>query len=232
MAGVFGKTKAAGASSPASAAASADKKKQTIIVIGTVALVGIAYFTLKKTGTSTTGTTAATTASDTGTVASGGVNATDASTNQSQLDSITGQLTSLTASVGTLNDQAKAAADAAKAASDAAAAAAAKAAADTTGNIHVLPPHGIGLVPLPSVSPLVKTPVATTTKGKKPASQTNFHIYTVKKGDNLTKIARENNVAGGWKAIYANPANKKAVGSNPNLIHPGDKLQLPGKASK
>lgn len=49
--------------------------------------------------------------------------------------------------------------------------------------------------------------------------------YTVKAGDSLSKIATAKNVTGGWQALYA--ANKAAVGSNPNLIHPGLVLKLP-----
>lgn len=57
----------------------------------------------------------------------------------------------------------------------------------------------------------------------KPAS-TN-HTYTVKAGDNLSKIAAQFHVSGGWQSLYA--ANRGAVGSNPNLIHPGLRLNIP-----
>lgn len=49
--------------------------------------------------------------------------------------------------------------------------------------------------------------------------------YTVKAGDYLVKIADEQDVRGGWKALYE--ANKEAIGSNPNVIHVGQDLILP-----
>lgn len=49
--------------------------------------------------------------------------------------------------------------------------------------------------------------------------------YTVVAGDSLSKIAAKFKVKGGWKALYE--ANKAAVGSDPNKIHPGLKLKIP-----
>lgn len=49
--------------------------------------------------------------------------------------------------------------------------------------------------------------------------------YTVKKGDHLSKIATLKKVEGGWKVIY--DANVKVIGSNPNLILPGQVLTIP-----
>jgi nucleoid-associated protein YgaU len=57
----------------------------------------------------------------------------------------------------------------------------------------------------------------------KPAS--NAHFYTVKAGDSLSKIASQFHVSGGWQTLYHN--NRSAVGSNPNLIHPGLRLKIP-----
>ncbi|WP_307811677.1 transglycosylase family protein [Streptomyces sp. AV19] len=48
--------------------------------------------------------------------------------------------------------------------------------------------------------------------------------YTVRPGDNLSAIAQEHSVPGGWHRIYHD--NKKVVGSDPNLIHPGQQLEL------
>jgi LysM repeat protein len=57
----------------------------------------------------------------------------------------------------------------------------------------------------------------------KPAS--TAHYYTVKSGDSLSKIASQFHVSGGWQALYN--SNRSAVGSNPNLIHPGLRLKIP-----
>ncbi|MFF5976549.1 transglycosylase family protein [Streptomyces sp. NPDC012769] len=48
--------------------------------------------------------------------------------------------------------------------------------------------------------------------------------YTVKPGDSLSGIARENGLLGGWSALY--DANKATVGSDPDLILPGQSLEL------
>lgn len=47
-------------------------------------------------------------------------------------------------------------------------------------------------------------------------------IYIVKKGDNLTKIAKKYNTT--WQNIYKK--NKELIGNNPNLIHIGWKLKI------
>jgi len=49
--------------------------------------------------------------------------------------------------------------------------------------------------------------------------------YRVVSGDTLSKIAAAKNVAGGWQALYN--LNKAVIGSNPNLIFPGQVLRLP-----
>jgi LysM repeat protein len=48
-------------------------------------------------------------------------------------------------------------------------------------------------------------------------------IYTVKKGDTLAKIAKRHGTT--WQKLYK--MNRTAVGSNPNLIHPGLQLKTP-----
>ncbi|MEV5972653.1 transglycosylase family protein [Streptomyces sp. NPDC051921] len=48
--------------------------------------------------------------------------------------------------------------------------------------------------------------------------------YTVKPGDSLSGIAEENGLPGGWSALYG--ANKKTVGADPDLILPGQSLEL------
>ncbi|MFF1920519.1 transglycosylase family protein [Streptomyces sp. NPDC058221] len=48
--------------------------------------------------------------------------------------------------------------------------------------------------------------------------------YTVRAGDNLWAIADAQNLPGGWTGLYE--ANKAEVGSDPNLILPGQSLDL------
>ncbi|WP_411088989.1 transglycosylase family protein [Streptomyces sp. 061-3] len=52
--------------------------------------------------------------------------------------------------------------------------------------------------------------------------------YTVRPGDNLWAIADAQKVHGGWPALYE--ANKSAVGDDPDLILPGQSLDLGVKA--
>lgn len=53
-------------------------------------------------------------------------------------------------------------------------------------------------------------------------------LYTVKRGDNLTKIANRHGFRN-WRAIYDHPSNAlfKKARPNPNLIYPGDVLVIP-----
>ncbi|BAU83743.1 secreted protein [Streptomyces laurentii] len=48
--------------------------------------------------------------------------------------------------------------------------------------------------------------------------------YIVRSGDSLADIARRTGLSGGWSALY--DANKKALGSDPDLIVPGQSLSL------
>ncbi|MET9832683.1 transglycosylase family protein [Streptomyces sp. NPDC006385] len=54
-------------------------------------------------------------------------------------------------------------------------------------------------------------------------------MYTVVQGDTLSGIAETQKVKGGWRGLYA--ANRKAIGSDPDLILPGQRLALRGKAA-
>ncbi|GGR25174.1 transglycosylase family protein [Streptomyces netropsis] len=54
--------------------------------------------------------------------------------------------------------------------------------------------------------------------------------YTVRPGDNLSAIAEEHSVEGGWSSLYQD--NKKVVGADPDLIQPGQKLEVKKKAGK
>jgi LysM repeat protein len=53
--------------------------------------------------------------------------------------------------------------------------------------------------------------------------------YVVQPGDTLSGIAAALVVRGGWPALYA--ANRRVVGADPNVIHPGTVLVLPGQAA-
>jgi nucleoid-associated protein YgaU len=60
---------------------------------------------------------------------------------------------------------------------------------------------------------------------RSPATTTDTRTYVVKKGDSLSKIAKElYGDANGWRKIYeANPDQIK----DPDLIHPGQSLKIP-----
>ncbi|OAH16349.1 M23 family metallopeptidase [Streptomyces jeddahensis] len=49
-------------------------------------------------------------------------------------------------------------------------------------------------------------------------------MYTVVRGDTLSGIAEARQVRGGWQRLYA--VNRRTVGSDPNLIIPGQRLSL------
>jgi LysM repeat protein len=53
--------------------------------------------------------------------------------------------------------------------------------------------------------------------------------YVVQPGDTLSGIAAALAVRGGWPALYA--ANRRVVGADPNVIHPGTVLVLPGQTA-
>ncbi|MFI6334245.1 peptidoglycan DD-metalloendopeptidase family protein [Streptomyces sp. NPDC050535] len=61
------------------------------------------------------------------------------------------------------------------------------------------------------------------------ARKTATKTYAVKAGDSLSKIADDQSVSGGWKKLYSD--NRKAVGQDPALIHPGLKLAIGKKAA-
>lgn len=61
-----------------------------------------------------------------------------------------------------------------------------------------------------------------------PAAAASEREYTVVSGDSLSAIAkREYGDASKWHQIYE--ANRDTI-DNPDLIHPGQKLRLPGKS--
>lgn len=70
-----------------------------------------------------------------------------------------------------------------------------------------------------------KTPAATptTVPGKREA-------YTVASGDSLSAIASSERLQGGWQRLYT--ANRTVIGENPDLILPGQRLDLaPARAA-
>jgi murein DD-endopeptidase MepM/ murein hydrolase activator NlpD len=81
----------------------------------------------------------------------------------------------------------------------------------------------------PPSTPTTPTPKPSTPKpstpAPKPSTPSTSDKYTVKRGDTLSKIAVAHRVEGGWQKLYAE--NKAVVGSNPNLIFPGQKLSIP-----
>ncbi len=53
--------------------------------------------------------------------------------------------------------------------------------------------------------------------------------YAVRPGDTLSGIAARFSVRGGWPALYA--ANRPLIGPDPDVVHPGTVLVLPGQAA-
>jgi nucleoid-associated protein YgaU len=53
----------------------------------------------------------------------------------------------------------------------------------------------------------------------------NVTHYVVKAGDTLVQIAKVHHVKGGWKALYR--LNRHIIGSNPSVIHVGQRLMIP-----
>lgn len=64
------------------------------------------------------------------------------------------------------------------------------------------------------------------TTGRDQPGTTGTQSYTVKSGDTLSGIARKLTGSTNWKTIYEQ--NKSVIGSNPNMIKPGQVLTIPG----
>jgi nucleoid-associated protein YgaU len=73
----------------------------------------------------------------------------------------------------------------------------------------------------------VKSGSSTTAdRPKTAAPEAAPQVYTVVSGDSLSKIAKRLlGDAGEWRRIY--DANREVIGSNPDLIKPGQKLEIP-----
>ena len=61
------------------------------------------------------------------------------------------------------------------------------------------------------------------------AQKAGITSYSVVKGDSLHKIADAHSLSGGWQKLYKD--NRKAIGGNPGLIHPGLELTVGAKAT-
>ncbi|HBF80382.1 MAG TPA: peptidoglycan-binding protein [Streptomyces sp.] len=76
-----------------------------------------------------------------------------------------------------------------------------------------------------------KAAASTAVSGKEIAGKdSKSATYSVILGDSLAKIARDHSVSGGWQELYKD--NRKVVGDNPDLIHPGLRLTIGAKAHK
>ncbi|MEU2825616.1 transglycosylase SLT domain-containing protein [Streptomyces bacillaris] len=105
-------------------------------------------------------------------------------------------------------------------------------AAVTTGGavlaLPVLGATGASAASAPAVAEKAVAPVSVTAQANSVAKAAPIK-HSVVSGESLSKIARDYSVSGGWKKLYE--GNRKVVGENPNLIHPGITLTVGGKAA-
>jgi LysM repeat protein len=85
----------------------------------------------------------------------------------------------------------------------------------TQANIRIASSAQVTLI---STLRAVSTPVRATSPARE---------YVVQQGDTLSGIAAQLSVRGGWPALYA--ANRSLIGPDPNVIHSGSVLVLPGQ---
>lgn len=93
----------------------------------------------------------------------------------------------------------------------------------STGSVH--PAHASARTASSTevtLTSLQSAPAAPVTAARPPVTK-----YVVQSGDTLSSIAARFAVHGGWPALYA--ANRRAVGPDPNTIHPGTVLRLPSR---
>ncbi|MET7640406.1 transglycosylase family protein [Streptomyces sp. NPDC005438] len=96
--------------------------------------------------------------------------------------------------------------------------------------------------PAPGVDPGGESKPTTPAKPKAPSKperpkgdQASSHgrngeSYTVASGDTLFKIAKAQDVQGGWEALYED--NRQVIGGDPDVIIPGQKLSVDGGPAK
>ncbi|MFI1248870.1 transglycosylase SLT domain-containing protein [Streptomyces anulatus] len=82
--------------------------------------------------------------------------------------------------------------------------------------------------PAPAAAPQQAVAPASVSAQVNSAVQATPAQHSVAAGETLSKIAREYSVSGGWEKLYE--GNRKIIGGNPDLIHPGIKLTLGTKA--
>jgi hypothetical protein len=71
-------------------------------------------------------------------------------------------------------------------------------------------------------SPSRSTPTAPADPG--PVATGDGRTYVVKAGDTLSGIAEQQSIKGGWQSLYE--LNRQLIGTDPNLIMPGQQLTL------
>ncbi|MCM2389563.1 transglycosylase family protein [Streptomyces albipurpureus] len=75
--------------------------------------------------------------------------------------------------------------------------------------------------PKKAAAPRAAAPAAQP-KATPTAVPTQREGYTVTHGDSLSKIAKSEQVKGGWQRLYSQ--NRPVIGSDPDMIHPGQRL--------
>lgn len=87
-------------------------------------------------------------------------------------------------------------------------------------------PYGVKTVPWKIVEESKRAALASARSRASSTNVSNSNSYKVQKGDCLWNIAKAASGSGSnWKQLYN--LNKKVIGSNPNLIRPGQILTLP-----
>ncbi|QKW10313.1 transglycosylase family protein [Streptomyces sp. NA04227] len=90
-------------------------------------------------------------------------------------------------------------------------------------------PAGLTRGQAAEAKPVARTSVADVKPQTTPQSRAGkAEMYTVVSGDSLSQIAGERHVPGGWQRLYE--GNRATIGSDPDLIIPGQRLVLTGPA--
>ena len=98
---------------------------------------------------------------------------------------------------------------------------------DGTGDIsYTLSMKEYRTVSIPASVLVKEQPAQPAAAGRDQPETTGTQSYTVKSGDSLSAIARKLTGSTNWQTIYEQ--NKAVIGSNPNMIKPGQVLTIPG----